>query len=334
MSDAFAKAFAIVIGEECGYCNDVADPGGATKYGISHAAYPDLDIASLTLADAQAIYRRDYWDKISGDRLDPRLALLVFDAAVNNGVGRAGMLSLLYQAPFTLHDLIIKSIEREIFNALNGKKAEIIAKMNSLMDNQVIRTLYKASQAGVKINLIIRGACALRPQIAGLSDNIHVRSIVGRFLEHHRIFYFYNAGSEDVYISSADWMKRNFFKRVETCVPILNLKVKKRVIDEGLKLYLQDNTESWAMQSDGTYIRINDRKRRKISAQTTLINKLAKPAENLTVSMPGLVVGNAVKVIQDEEHLIQHDTRVEKINHQPIEKKKTASHTKVKKEEN
>ena len=217
------------------------------------------------------------------------------------GVGRAGMLNLLYQAPFTLHDLMIKSIEREIFNALNGKRAEIIAKMNSLMDNQVIRTLYKASQSGVKISLIIRGACALRPQIAGLSDNIQVRSIVGRFLEHHRVFYFYNDGHEDLYISSADWMKRNFFKRVETCVPILDPKVKRRILDEGLKLYWQDNTESWVMQSDGTYLRFNDKKRRKISAQTSLINKLAKPDENITVSMPGLVVGHAInKVIQNK----------------------------------
>ncbi len=247
------------------------------------------------------------------------------------GVGRAGMLNLLYQAPFTLHDLIIKSIEREIFNALNGKKAEIIAKMNSLMDNQVIRTLYKASQAGVKINLIIRGACALRPQIVGLSDNIQVRSIIGRFLEHHRVFYFYNAGSEDLYLSSADWMKRNFFKRVETCVPILDSKVKRRIIDESLKLYLQDNTESWIMQSDGTYIRFNDKKRRKISAQTNLINKLAKPSENITVSMPGLVVGNAVKIIKSIEPDIQEvvQDEVEKIE-SPI--KKPASRLKIKKE--
>ena len=212
------------------------------------------------------------------------------------GVGRAGMLKLLYQAPFTLHDLIIKSIEREIFNALNGNRAEIIAKMNSLMDNQVIHTLYRASQAGVKINLIVRGACALRPQVSGISDNIHVRSIVGRFLEHHRVFYFYNAGNEDLYISSADWMKRNFFKRVETCVPILDSKIKRRIINEGLKLYLQDNTESWALQSDGTYVRIHDKRKKKISAQTTLITQLAEPSEYLAANMPGLVMANAVKI--------------------------------------
>jgi Polyphosphate kinase len=105
------------------------------------------------------------------------------------GVGKAGALSVLFQAPFTLHDMVMKAIERETFNALSGKKAEIIAKMNSLVENQVIHALYRASQAGVKITLIVRGACALRPQLSGISDNITVKSVVGRFLEHHRRFF-------------------------------------------------------------------------------------------------------------------------------------------------
>lgn len=189
------------------------------------------------------------------------------------GIGRAGMLNIIYQSPFTLHDMIMKSIETEIDNALNGKKALIIAKMNSLLEPQVIRALYRASQAGVKIRLIIRGACALRPKLSGISDNIEVRSVVGRFLEHHRIFYFYSDGDENTYLSSADWMKRNFFSRVETCIPITDKKIKKRIIYEGLSLYWRDNVESWIMQHDGTYKRRVTRGE-KFSAQHTLMEKL------------------------------------------------------------
>lgn len=191
------------------------------------------------------------------------------------GVGKAGVLNVLFQSPFTLHDMVMKGIERETFNALSGQKAEIIAKMNSLVENQVIRALYRASQAGVKITLIVRGACALRPQIPGISDNIVVKSVIGRFLEHHRVFYFYNSGAEDVFIASADWMNRNFFKRVETCIPILNPKIKRRIIDEGLKLYIQDNANSWLMSSDGSYYRIPAIGKR-ISAQEFLMNKLGQ----------------------------------------------------------
>lgn len=192
------------------------------------------------------------------------------------GVGKAGVLNALFQSPFTLHDMVMKAIEREIFNALGGKKAEIIAKMNSLVENQVIRALYRASQAGVKITLIVRGACALRPGLPGVSDNITVKSIVGRFLEHHRVFYFYDSGNEDVFIASADWMKRNFFKRVETCIPILNEKIKRRVIDESLKIYIQDNVNSWQMLPDGSYDKILQTGKR-IAAQEFLMNKLGMP---------------------------------------------------------
>ena len=191
------------------------------------------------------------------------------------GVGKAGVLNVLFQSPFTLHDMIMKAIERETFNALGGKKAEIIAKMNSLVENQVIRALYRASQAGVKITLIVRGACALRPQLPGISDNITVKSVVGRFLEHHRVFYFYDSGNEDVFIASADWMKRNFFKRVETCIPILNSRIKRRVIDESLKLYIQDNVNSWQMDADGNYHKVAIVGKR-VAAQDFLMNKLGR----------------------------------------------------------
>lgn len=191
------------------------------------------------------------------------------------GIGRAGILSTIIQAPFSLHDMLIKNIEREITTALNGGKAQIMAKMNSLLEPQIIDTLYRASNAGVKIKLIIRGACSLRPGLKDLSENIEVRSIVGRFLEHHRVFYFYNSGGEDVFISSADWMKRNFFRRVETCIPILEPKIKRRIINEGFLLYLRDNMEAWAMDSNGNYIRVVNRLG-KTSAQQTLMNKLGK----------------------------------------------------------
>ena len=148
--------------------------------------------------------------------------------------------------------------------------------MNALLEPQVIAALYAASQAGVKIDLIIRGVCALRPGIAGLSDNIRVRSIVGRFLEHTRIFYFRNDGDELVYLSSADWMDRNFFRRIETGFPVLNPKLKKRVIAEGLKPYLRDNVQAWDMQSDGSYRRRTSRRAKPYNAQTELLALLTK----------------------------------------------------------
>jgi len=127
--------------------------------------------------------------------------------------------------------------------------------MNALLEPRVIEALYEASQAGVQIDLIVRGVCALKPGIAGLSDNIRVRSLIGRFLEHHRIFYFLNGGQEDVWLASADWMDRNFFRRIETGFPLLDPKLKRRVINEGLKACLKDNQRAWEMQSDGSFRR-------------------------------------------------------------------------------
>ncbi|AVG18186.1 polyphosphate kinase 1 [Chromobacterium vaccinii] len=175
------------------------------------------------------------------------------------GLGRAGSLKRLYQSPFTLHSMIMEAIQRETEHAQAGKPAQIIAKMNSLLEPQVIHALYRASQAGVKVQLIVRGVCALRPGVPGLSDNISVRSIVGRFLEHPRIFYFYNDHKEDLLMSSADWMSRNFFRRIETCAPILDSKLKRRIIKEALRLYLEDNVNSWEMLSDGGYKRRSSR---------------------------------------------------------------------------
>ncbi|MGL4668427.1 MAG: polyphosphate kinase 1, partial [Saezia sp.] len=188
------------------------------------------------------------------------------------GLGKVNKTHHLWQAPFDLHTNIINAIERERENATLGGKARIIAKMNSLVEPKIIEALYSASQAGVKIDLIVRGACALRPGVSGLSDNIRVISIVGRFLEHPRIFYFYAGGKETVYLSSADWMGRNFFKRIEIAFPILDPKLKRRVIKEGLRIYLEDNTQSWEMRSDGTYKRKVARKNH-LSAQDELLTK-------------------------------------------------------------
>ncbi|MEW6133921.1 MAG: polyphosphate kinase 1 [Pseudomonadota bacterium] len=187
------------------------------------------------------------------------------------GLGRAGKLRELLQSPFTLHAEILAAIERETIAAKAGQPAAIIAKMNALLEPRVIAALYEASQAGVRIDLIVRGVCALRPGVKGLSENIRVRSVVGRFLEHSRIFYFKNLGEELVYLSSADWMDRNFFRRIETCFPVLDPRLKKRVIQEGLKPYLRDNQQAWEMQPDGSFRRRGRKGGKQYCAQTELL---------------------------------------------------------------
>jgi len=186
------------------------------------------------------------------------------------GLGKASKLKHLWQSPFTLHPKIIKAIQNEAGIALSGRKAHIIAKMNALLDPDIIKALYDASCAGVKIDLIVRGVCALRPGIPGLSENIRVRSIVGRFLEHSRIFYFHNDRADDLYLASADWMYRNFFRRIETCFPVLDAKLKKRVIREGLLPYLKDNSHAWEMLPEG-YYRLKTTRGAPFSAQRHLL---------------------------------------------------------------
>jgi polyphosphate kinase len=171
------------------------------------------------------------------------------------GLGRAGKLKKLLQSPFTLFKKMLELIEYETKNALAKKDARIILKMNALVDPDLIRALYEASQTGVKIDLIIRGICCLRPGIKGVSENIQVRSIVGRFLEHTRVFYFYHGGEEQMFCSSADWMPRNMHTRVETAFPIDEKRPRDQIYNYGLMNYLQDNTRAWIMQSDGTYKR-------------------------------------------------------------------------------
>lgn len=190
------------------------------------------------------------------------------------GLGKAMKLKKLYQSPFTLHKMILQSIDIEIENKKNNKKALIIAKMNSLVEPIIIKKLYKASLAGVEIILIVRGMCCLKPQIPGLSENIKVISIIGRLLEHSRIFYFYNSSKEDLYISSADWMNRNFFHRIEICIPIQNIQHKQKIIKECLLFALKDNTSAWEMNCDGTYTKIKPQKTETpFNVQEFLLNK-------------------------------------------------------------
>ncbi len=169
------------------------------------------------------------------------------------GAGRTPEFKRLLVAPFNLHPKIQELIAHEAANAAAGKPARIIAKMNKLVDQVTIDNLYAASQAGVKIDLIVRATCCLVPGLKGLSANIHLRSLVGRFLEHARIFYFENGGDPLIYCGSADWMSRNFFRRIETLFPIDDPEFKKRLIDELLASELRDNEDARELQSDGTY---------------------------------------------------------------------------------
>ena len=191
------------------------------------------------------------------------------------GLGKATRLQHLWQAPFSLHKNVLRAINAEIAHARAGRPARIIAKMNALLEPQVIAALYDASKAGVDVDLIVRGVCALRPGIPGESERIRVRSIVGRFLEHSRIFYFQNGGAEDVYLSSADWMPRNFFRRVEVCFPVFDPKLKKRVVAEGLTPYLEDHTLAWEMAEDGAYRALAPGDGRTVNAQERLLKLLA-----------------------------------------------------------
>lgn len=191
------------------------------------------------------------------------------------GLGKATKLQHLWQAPFNLHKNLLRAINNEIAHARAGRPGRIIAKMNALLEPAVIAALYDASTAGVEIDLIVRGVCALRPGIPGVSERIRVRSIVGRFLEHSRIFYFHNNGEENVYLSSADWMPRNMFRRVEVCFPIFDPRLRKRVIAEGLTAYLEDTDLTWIMAQDGAYEQAAAGGARRVNSQDRLLQLLS-----------------------------------------------------------
>jgi polyphosphate kinase len=191
-------------------------------------------------------------------------------------MGRVAKLKKVIQSPFALHRQMLDLVAAEAEHARAGRPARIIAKMNSLVEPQIIQALYAASQAGVRVDLIVRGICSLRPGVPGVSETIQVRSIIGRFLEHTRIFYFENGDDEErVYLSSADWMERNFFRRVETCFPVEDRRLRQRIIEESLENYLADNGQAWLLQSDGTYRRASQGNARRRSAQAVLLGDLA-----------------------------------------------------------
>lgn len=191
-------------------------------------------------------------DKAICDDMDRIFSLLT-------GLGARRPLKRLLQSPFTFHESMLARVRNEIAHAREGRPARIMAKMNSLLEPKIIEALYQASQAGVRIDLIVRGACALRAGVPGLSDNIRVRSIIGRFLEHARVFYFHDDGNELVYLSSADWMDRNFFRRVEVVFPVLDKRLKKRVVTEAFRYALRDNQLAWRMLPDGDHVRVKGR---------------------------------------------------------------------------
>jgi polyphosphate kinase len=184
------------------------------------------------------------------------------------GLTRVPKLRKLLQAPFSLHAALLAKIEREIDYARSGVPARVVAKMNALTEPTIIHALYRASRAGVDVDLIVRGICCLRPGVPGVSDRIRVRSIVGRFLEHSRVYSFENGGSREIYCASADWMDRNLYRRIEVAFPVESLELKCRVADD-LEMYLEDDMQAWVLNSDGTYTRaVGDGQ---ISAQMSLL---------------------------------------------------------------
>jgi len=270
------------------------EAGAHVVYGVvGHKTHAKMLMVVRRESDGEASVLRRYVHLSTGN-YHPRTAKLYTDiglftchaeisADVSDiflqltGLGRASKLKHLWQSPFTLHKQILRAIQNEAAHAEAGRGGRIIAKMNALVEPEVIASLYSASKAGVQIDLIVRGVCALRPGVPGVSDNIRVRSIVGRFLEHTRVFYFGNVGEEHVYLSSADWMGRNFFGRVEICFPVLDPRLKRRVIDEGLKPYLEADAQAWLMAPDGRYHPAPVSPDNVFGAQQRLLDVLAAP---------------------------------------------------------
>lgn len=185
-------------------------------------------------------------------------------------LGAVVPLHTLIQSPFSLHAHMLALIAREAHGAALGQPAHIILKLNALTEPEVIEALYRASIAGVRVDLIVRGICCLRPGIKGISENIYVRSIIGRFLEHSRVYYFFNGGKKEIYCASADWMERNFFRRIEISFPITQPRLRNRILKD-LKRYLKDNNRAWLMQSNGHYRRLRAQRSIANDAQADLL---------------------------------------------------------------
>ena len=203
---------------------------------------------------------------------DPEISQDVHEVFLQlTSLTRTPKLTCLVQSPFELHRTMISRLERETLHATAGRPARVILKMNALVEPQSIAALYRAAQAGVQIDLIVRGVCALRPGVTGLSERIRVRSIVGRFLEHSRVFWFANDGNPEIYCSSADWMDRNFFRRIEIAFPIRREKYKRRILED-LETYLRDNTQSWQLDDEGHYHRAIPADDQVVCAQNELLS--------------------------------------------------------------
>ena len=203
-------------------------------------------------------------------------AMLLFN--VLTGYAELPKLQRLIVSPFTLRQHVLQSIEREIQHAKAGRPAGIKAKMNSLVDGEVIQALYRASQAGVRVDLMIRGICCLRPQVPGISENIRVFSILDRFLEHTRVFWWRNGGDDEVYLSSADWMPRNLNRRIEVAFPVLDPAIKKRIIEDIIPTELADNTFAWTLDADGRYTLRTAGDATPVRAQATFVRLTRKRA--------------------------------------------------------
>jgi polyphosphate kinase len=187
------------------------------------------------------------------------------------GLGRVARLSRITQAPFHLADDLVELIEFEAAEARRGRPARVAAKMNALTEPRIIRALYAASRAGVEIDLVVRGICCLRPGVPGVSERIRVRSIIGRFLEHSRLFHFHHGGRPLTFASSADWMQRNFYSRVEACFPVLDEALARRLVEECIETYLEDDTQAWLLDAEGKYHHVEGRSSTRRAAQQDLL---------------------------------------------------------------
>jgi polyphosphate kinase len=247
MEDAGVQVFHGLVGlkTHCKLCLLVRkDPDGVTRR-----------YAHLGTGNYNATTARIYTD-LSLMTADPEMTSAVHDVfSFLTAYAEHPSYGPLLVAPLDLAEKCLSLIEREAEHARMGRPARIIAKMNALLDKNIVQALYRASQAGVDIELLVRGMCALRPGIRGISDRIRVRSIVGRFLEHSRIFYFENGGESEIYIGSADWMHRNLHERVEVLFPLKNPLLRDRVLHEILAAYLADNVKVRFLQKDGSYLR-------------------------------------------------------------------------------
>jgi polyphosphate kinase len=189
---------------------------------------------------------------------------------------RLPKLNRVLLAPFHLHLKLVEKINALAHLAAAGGDARIVAKMNALTDEAIVHALIQAGQNGVRIDLIVRGACILPAQVPGFTDNIHVRSIIGRFLEHSRVFYFRRGDAEELFLSSADWMNRNMMRRVELAWPVTDPVQRQRIVDEDLVAYLHDGVDAWDLLPDGSYARVKPAGRRLAhGAQTALMSRYA-----------------------------------------------------------